>query len=230
MQIPLTAISIPWNRAVVEVGLPDDRCRGHIRREISSRALSRWRLGLWGPGTGGLSWAGGPGLLRRRGPSRWPRMWWRWRNGANPGMVPPRGRASNSRSRTHGRDALSGGRSRHGGESRSKHDGGNSGCRSSDGGSRARVGAACKGRRRFPHSGSEVVSSARLHHGWVGVGEEMERRGGGEVSEVIWNENEKGRGGGGGLNRWLRAAEELSQINIHKYGWLVVVTQKIWKN
>ena len=60
----------------------------------------------------------------------------------------------------------------------------------------------------------------------------MERMGGGEVSEVIWNENERrnGGGGGGGLNRWLRAAEELSPINIHKYRWLVVVAQKIWKN
>ena len=31
------------------------------------------------------------------------------------------------------------------------------------------------GRRRLPHSGPEVVSSARLHHGWVREGEEMER-------------------------------------------------------
>ena len=111
-------------------------------------------------------------------------------------MVPPQGRASDSRSRTHGRDALRdgscGGRSRHGGGSRSKHGGGgNSGCRSSGGGSRVRVGVAGKGKRRFPHSGSEAVSSARLHHGWVGVGEEMERRGGGEVSKVNWNENER---------------------------------------
>ena len=37
------------------------------------------------------------------------------------------------------------------------------------------------------------MSSTRLHHGWVGEGEEMERRGGGQVSEVIWNE------GGGGV-------------------------------
>ena len=42
MQIPLTAINIPWNRAAVEVGPPDDRSRGQIRREISNRALSRW--------------------------------------------------------------------------------------------------------------------------------------------------------------------------------------------
>ena len=41
---------------------------------------------------------------------------------------------------------------------------------------------------------------------------------------------DRGMRGGGGLNRWLRAAEELSPINIHKYGWLVVVAQKIWKN
>ena len=39
-----------------------------------------------------------------------------------------------------------------------------------------------------------------------------------------------GGGGGGGVNRWLRATKELSQINIHKYRWLVVVAKKIWKN
>ena len=38
------------------------------------------------------------------------------------------------------------------------------------------------------------MSLASLHQGWVGEGEEMERREGGEISEVIWNE----RGGGGG--------------------------------
>ena len=55
--------------------------------------------------------------------------------------------------------------------------------------------------------------------------------GGGEVSEVIWDENERkgGGGGGGGLNRMLRVAEELSPINIHKYRWLVAMTQKILK-
>ena len=52
----------------------------------------------------------------------------------------------------------------------------------------------------------------------------MEMMGGGEVSEVIWNENERKEGG---LNRWLRAFEELIPINIHKYRWLVVVAQKI---
>ena len=45
-------------------------------------------------------------------------MWWRWRNGANSGMVPPRGRGSRSRGRTHGRNVLSGDsggcKSRHG--------------------------------------------------------------------------------------------------------------------
>ena len=162
-------------------------------------------------------------------------MWRRWGNGANPSMVPPRGRGSDIRSRTHGRDALSGGssgsRSRHGDDSgsgcacRSRHGNGSSGCRSS--GDRARVRDAGKGRRRLPHSGLEAMSSERLHHGWVGEGEEMERMGGGEVSEVIWNENERR---GGGLNRWLRETEELSTINIHKYRWLVVVAQKIWKN
>ena len=50
------------------------------------------------------------------------------------------------------------------------------------------------GRRRLPHSGSEAVSSPRLHHGLVREGEGMERKGGGEVSKVIWNEN-KGVGG-----------------------------------
>ena len=92
----------------------------------------------------------------------------RGRNGANPGIVPPRGRGSDSRSRTHGRDALSGGS----GDGRSRHGGGS---RSSGGGSRAWVGAAGRRRRRLPHSGPEAVSSARLQHGWVGEGEEMER-------------------------------------------------------
>ena len=59
-------------------------------------------------------------------------------NGANTGMVPPRGRGSGDISRTHGRDALSCGsgdgcRGRHDGGSRSS--GGSSrGCKSSDGG------------------------------------------------------------------------------------------------
>ena len=38
----------------------------------------------------------------------------------------------------------------------------------------------------------------------------MERMRGGEVLEVIWNEKK------GVLNRWLRAAKELSPIKIHK--------------
>ena len=127
-------------------------------------------------------------------------MWRRGRNGANPGMVPPRGRGSDRRSRTHGRDSLSGGsdrirhnddnnggyRSRHGGGSnggcRSMHGGDSSGCRSSGGGSRATVGVVDRGRRRLPHSGPKVVSSARLHYGLVGEGEEMERMGEEEVS------------------------------------------------
>ena len=50
----------------------------------------------------------------------------------------------------------------------------------------------------MPHSGPEAVSSALLHHGWVGEGEEMEKMGGGEVSEVIWNEKKRKEGGGGG--------------------------------
>ena len=40
---------------------------------------------------------------------------------------------------------------------------------------------------------------------------------------------EKGEGEGGGLNRWIRADEELIPINIHKCRWLVVVAQKILK-
>ena len=97
------------------------------------------------------------------------------------------GRGSDNRSRTQGRDALNGGS---GGGCRSRHDGGSSGCRS-----RARVGATGMGRRRLPQSGLEAVSSARLQNGWVGEGEEMERMGGGEVSEVIWNEKERREGG-----------------------------------
>ena len=55
----------------------------------------------------------------------------------------------------------------------------------------------------------------------------MVRMGRGEISEVIQNENERR---GGRLNRWIRAAEELCPINIHKYRWLVVVAKKILKN
>ena len=142
-------------------------------------------------------------------------------------MVPPRSKGNGNRSRTHGGDALSGGsggdRSRHGGDigcgCRSRHDDGSSGCRN---------GAVGRGRRRLSHSGPKDVSFMCLHHGWVGEGEEMERMGGGKVSEVIWNEMREGRWGG--LNRWLRATKELSPINIHKYTWLMVVAQKIWKN
>ena len=133
-------------------------------------------------------------------------MWRRGRNRANPGMVPPRGKGSDNRSRTHGRDALSGdsgdGRSQNGGCSgggcKSRHDGGSKGWGRIGEGSRARVGVTGRERRQLLHSRLEVVSSARLHHGCVGEGEEMERRGGGEVSEVIWNERGGGGGGGGG--------------------------------
>ena len=38
-------------------------------------------------------------------------MWLRGENGANPGMIPPQGRGSDSRSRTHGRDLLNSGNS-----------------------------------------------------------------------------------------------------------------------
>ena len=97
-------------------------------------------------------------------------MWRREGNGANPGMVPPWGRGSSSRGRTHGRNVLSGGI----GEGRSRHDDGDDnsgGCRYSGRGSRVKVGATGRGRRRPPHSGPEAVSSARLHHGWAGEGE-----------------------------------------------------------
>ena len=88
-------------------------------------------------------------------------MWRRGRNGANPGMVPPRNRGSDIRSRTHGRDVLNGG----------------SGSRSGDGGRRARVRATGRGRRRLPHFGPEAVSSAHLHHGWVREGEDGRKKG-----------------------------------------------------
>ena len=107
-------------------------------------------------------------------------MWRKGRNGANLGMVPHWGRGSNSRGRTHGRNALSGDsggcRSRHGGGGGGGHDGG---------GSRAWVGARRRGRRRLPHSGPEAMSFAHLHHVWAGEGEEMERLGGREVLEMI---------------------------------------------
>ena len=67
----------------------------------------------------------------------------------------------------------------------------------------AKVGVASRGRRRLPHLGPDAVSSSRLDHGWVDEGEEMERIGGRNVSEMNWNEKERrgGGGGGGGLNR-----------------------------
>ena len=110
-------------------------------------------------------------------------------------MVPPRGKGNGSRSRTHGGDALSGGsgsdRIRHsgdiGGGCRSKHDDDSSGCRN---------GAVGRGMRRLSHTGPKALSFTRLHHGWVGKGEEVERMGGGEVSKVIWNENERREMGG----------------------------------
>ena len=120
-------------------------------------------------------------------------MWQRGRNGANPGMVPPWGRGSSSRGRTHGRNVLSSGS----GDYMSRHGGGDSGGHYDDN-NRAWVGASDRGRRRLPHSRPEAVSSARLHHGWVGKGEEMERMGGREVLEMIWNEMQRKGGGGGG--------------------------------
>ena len=133
-------------------------------------------------------------------------MWRRGRNRANPGMVPPRGRGSDNRSRTHGRDALSGdsgdGRSRNGGCSgggcKSGHDDGSRGWGRIGEESRARVGVAGKERRQLLQSGLEVVSSRIFT---MAVLEKEKRwRGGedGEVSEVIWNERGGGGGGGGG--------------------------------
>ena len=122
-------------------------------------------------------------------------MWRRGRNGANPGMVPPWGRGSSSRGRTHGRNILSSGS----GSYMSRHGGGCSGGHGDDD-NKAWVGASGRGRRRVPHYGPEAVSFTRLHHGCVGEGGEKERMGGREVSEMIWNEKQrKGRGGGGGV-------------------------------
>ena len=93
-------------------------------------------------------------------------------------MIPPWGRGSSSRGIAYGRNVLSGGRSRHGG-------GSSGGCRCGGDGNRARVGGVGRGKRRLPHFGLEAMSSARLHHGWAGEGEEIERMGGGEVLEMI---------------------------------------------
>ena len=147
-------------------------------------------------------------------------MWGRRRNRANPGVVPAWGRSSSNRGlgsgsslcRTHGKTGLGsdngGSKSRYGGGSSgdgwSRHGCGGSGGYNSDSGRRAKVGAADRGRRRLHHSRPKAVSSASLHHGWAGEGEEMEKMGGGGFSEMIQNE-----GGGGGLNRWSRAAEEV---------------------
>ena len=92
-------------------------------------------------------------------------------------MVPAWGRSNNNRGmgsssslcRTHNRTALGSGKG--GGGSRRGHN--------NDGGGRARVGPAGRGRRGAAHPRSEVVSSTRLHHGWAREGEEMERMGGG---------------------------------------------------
>ena len=120
MQIPPTAISIPWNRAVVEEWLPDDGGWGQVQRRGSNRALMGWRLFLLRPGAGGLSWAYGPGSLRWRGPPRRPRMWQRRWSRANSSVVSPWGRGSStrgmkgrsSRGGAHSSTALSGSRDR----------------------------------------------------------------------------------------------------------------------
>ena len=122
-----------------------------------------------GPGIGGLSWAEVQAILEGRALRVGLGCKGRGRNRANPDMVPMWGRSNSNRGlgsdsilyRTHGRTAL----------------GSDNG-----GGRRARVGTVSRGRRRLPHSKPEAVSSARLHHGWPGEEEEMERRGGGGFS------------------------------------------------
>ena len=114
-------------------------------------------------------------------------MWRRGRNRANPGVVPPRNRGSDGRSR----DVLSGGS----GNGGSRH--GDSG--SSGGSGKTRVGASGRGRRRLTHSRPKVMPSTRLHHNWAGEGVEMERMGGRKVSKMKLNGKE--RRGRGGLNR-----------------------------
>ena len=107
-------------------------------------------------------------------------------------MVTPRGRGSDIRNRTHGRDALNGGRS----SGRGRHgDGGSRGSRSTGRSSTARVGVTGRGRRRLPHSRPEAM--VRLYHSLVGEGVEMGRIGGKNASKMKWNGNERRRGGGG---------------------------------
>ena len=100
----------------------------------------------------------------------------RWRNGANPCIVPSQGRGGNSRNRAHGRDALSGGS---GGGSRGGWVYSNSSGRGRGGwdysGNGAWIRAAGRGRRGMDHPRSETVSSSGLHHGWAREGEEEER-------------------------------------------------------
>ena len=187
MQIPPTAISIPWNRAVVEEWLPDDGGWGQVQRRGSNRALMGWRLFLLRPGAGGLSWACGPGSLGWRGPPGWPRMWQRRWSRANPSVVSPWGRGSStrgmkgrsSRGGAHSNTTLSDSRDRHGG-------GGGRGGWNGDGGSRDRswrsgghgrawIGAVGKGRGRVAYPRPEGVSPAGLHHGWAREREEVDR-------------------------------------------------------
>ena len=44
VQIPFTAIDIPWNRAAVEEWSSDDGGWGQVQRRGSNRALMGWRL------------------------------------------------------------------------------------------------------------------------------------------------------------------------------------------
>ena len=93
-------------------------------------------------------------------------MWQRGWSEANPSVVSPRGRGSStremggrsSREEPHSSTALSGSRSRNG-----------------DGGGRAWIGSACRGRGVAAHPSPEGVSSAGLHHDWAREGEEVER-------------------------------------------------------
>ena len=120
-------------------------------------------------------------------------------------MVPPWGMGSSSRGRTHGKNVLSGGsRTRHGDGSSGGHGSGDSGgCRCSDGGTRAWVGAAGRGRRSLPHFGPEAVSTACLHHGWAGERDEEDRRKRGFRNDFGMKR------GVGVSNRWTRAVEEV---------------------
>ena len=156
MQVPLTAINIPWNRVAVEEWPPNDGSWGQVQRRSSSKALMGWLLWLLRLGAGGLPWARGPGPLRLWGPPGWPRMWRKRWSGANPSVVSPRGRGCHarrmggrcSRGGTHNSTALSDSR----GSGWRRGGGWSSGERGGSGGSWAEAGG--KGRGGSAHRGS----------------------------------------------------------------------------